>query len=149
MEIIQTNALITINETLWVQMVIFLIFLFLINRIMFRPVRRNLAEREDHFAALRQAIVVLKEEMEILLQETQEEEQRLRTEARRTVETLRQAGRQEADQLIDQALNDIRDQHLAAEKQIEASLMAARRQIETEALHLTTSIIRHLLNGKP
>jgi F-type H+-transporting ATPase subunit b len=148
MEIIQTNALITINETLWVQMVVFLIFLFLINRIMFRPVRRNLAEREDHFAALRQAILGLKEEMGVLLQETQAEEQRLRNEARRMVDELRQAGRQEADRLTDQALNDIKDQHLAAEKQLETWLAMARGQIESEASHLTTSIIRHLLDRK-
>ena len=148
MEIIKTNALITINETLWVQMIIFLVFLFLINRIMFRPVRRNLAEREDHFAALRQAILALKEEMGTLFKETQAEEQRLKTSARRTVEELRQAGRQEADRLIDQALKDIKDQHLAAEKQLTASLVAARRQIETEASHLTKSIIHQMLDRR-
>ena len=60
MEIIKTNALITINETLWVQMIVFLIFMFLINRIMFRPVRRNVAEREAHFDTLRQAILALR-----------------------------------------------------------------------------------------
>jgi F-type H+-transporting ATPase subunit b len=148
MEIIKTNALITINETLWVQMIIFLVFLFLINRIMFRPVRRNLAEREDHFAALRQAILALKEEMGALFKETQAEEQRLKASARRTVEELRQAGRQEADRLIDQALKDIKDQHLAAEKKLAASLVTARRQIETEASHLTKSIIQQMLDRR-
>jgi F-type H+-transporting ATPase subunit b len=148
MEIIKTNALISINETLWVQMIIFLVFLFLINRIMFRPVRRNLAEREDHFAALRQAIVALKEEMGTLFKETQAEEQRLKTSARRTVEELRQAGRQESDRLIDQAMKDIKDQHQAAEKQLAASLVAARRQIETEASHLTESIIQQILDRR-
>jgi len=149
MEIIQTNALITINETLWVQMIVFLIFLFLINRIMFRPVRRNLAEREEHFAALRQAILALNEEMGILLKETRAEEQRLKATARHTVEELRRAGRQEADRLTDQALREIKDQHRAAEKQLEVSLATARRQVEAEATHLTASIIRHLLDRRP
>jgi len=146
MEIIKTNALITINETLWVQMIIFMIFLFLINRIMFRPVRRNLAEREAYFAALRQAILALKEEMETLFRETHSEEKRLKASARRTVEELRQAGRQEADRLMEQALQDIKDQHQAAEKQLTESLALARRQIEAEASHLATSIIQHILN---
>lgn len=149
MEIIKTNALITINETLWVQMIIFLVFLFLINRIMFRPVRRNLAEREDHFAALRRAILRLKEEMGTLLRETRAEERRLQATARRTVEELRQAGRQEADRLVDQALSDIKQQYLAAEKQLKASLMVARRQTEAEASQLTTAIIQHLLDRRP
>ena len=58
MEIIKTTALITINETLWVQLIFFLIFLFLINRVMFRPVRRNMADREVHFLSLRQDIQI-------------------------------------------------------------------------------------------
>jgi F-type H+-transporting ATPase subunit b len=149
MEIIKTNALITINETLWVQMIIFLIFLFLINRVMFRPVRRNMAEREDYFAALRQAILALKEEMGALYKETQAEEKRLRASAWRTVEELRQAGRQESDRLMNQALKDIKDQHLTAEKELAASLAIARREIEAEASHLTTSIIQRLIDGRP
>ena len=148
MEIIQTNALITINETLWVQMIVFLVFLFLIDRVMFRPVRRNMAEREDHFTALRQAIIALKEEMGALTTETRAEEQRLKASARRTVEELRQAGRQEADRLTDQALKDIKDQHLAAEKQLTTSLAMARQQIKAEASHLTTSIIQRLLEQR-
>jgi F-type H+-transporting ATPase subunit b len=149
MEIIKTNALITINETLWVQMIIFLVFLFLINRIMFRPVRRNLAEREDHFADLRRTILRLKEEMGTLLRETRAEERRLQATARRTVEELRQTGRQEADRLVDQALSDIKHQYLATEKQLKTSLMVARRQTEAEAAQLTTAIIQHLLDRRP
>ena len=149
MEIIKTTAMITINETLWVQMIIFLVFLFLINRIMFRPVRRNLAEREDHFADLRRTILRLKEEMGTLLRETRAEERRLQATARRTVEELRQTGRQEADRLVDQALSDIKHQYLATEKQLKTSLMVARRQTEAEAAQLTTAIIQHLLDRRP
>ena len=39
MQIISNIALISINETLVVQLISFLIFLFIINRIMFRPLR--------------------------------------------------------------------------------------------------------------
>jgi len=148
MEIIRTNALITINETLWVQMVIFIIFMFLINRIMFRPVRRNLAEREAHFETLRQAILALKEQMGALLKETQAEEKRLKREARHTVEELRQEGNQEAGRLIAQALEDIKGRQMEAEEHLKASLAAARRQVETEASHLTATIIQQLIKPR-
>jgi len=148
MEIIKTTALITINETLWVQVIIFLAFLFLINRIMFRPVRRNLAEREPHFTALRQAIAALKSEMGALFKETEAEEKRMKTEAHRIGEELRQEGQQEANRLIDEALNAIKDHHQKAEHQIAADMAAARRQLETEASHLATSIIDHLMQTR-
>jgi len=146
MDIIKTTALITINETLWVQIIIFLLFLFLINRIMFRPVRRNMAEREAHFSHLRKAIDALKEEMGTLLKETEAEEKHLREAAHRMGEELRQAGRQEAKRLLDQALDDIKAQHQEAESQLKASMAVARRQIEVESSLLTASIIQHLLN---
>jgi hypothetical protein len=50
---------------------------------------------------------------------------------------------------MNQALKDIKDQHLAAEKELAASLATARRQIEDEASHLTASIIQRLLEGSP
>ena len=48
MHIINNIALITINETLFIQLISFLIFLFLINRIMFRPLREVMNQREEH-----------------------------------------------------------------------------------------------------
>lgn len=148
MEIIQTNALITINETLWVQMIVFVIFMFMINRIMFRPVRRNLAEREAHFDALRESILSLKGQMDGLLKETRAEEQRLAAAARRNAEELRQAGRQEAGRLIAKALDDIKERHQEAEAHLASDLAAARRQVETEAPRLTAAIIQRLIDPR-
>ena len=45
MQIISNIALISINETLIVQLISFLIFLFVINRIMFRPLRKTVGPR--------------------------------------------------------------------------------------------------------
>jgi F-type H+-transporting ATPase subunit b len=149
MEIIKTTALITINETLWVQMIGFLIFLFLINRVMFRRVRRNIADREAHFDTLRQEILDLKEEMSVLLRQTEEEEQQLRAAARKIDEDLRQEGRREADALISKALAEISVLQQDAEQRLKASVASARQQVEASAKKLTTSIIQHLVNRRP
>jgi F-type H+-transporting ATPase subunit b len=149
MEIIKTTALITINETLWVQMIGFLIFLFLINRVMFRRVRRNIADREAHFDTLRQEILDLKEEMGGLLRQTEEEEQQLRAAAREIDEDLRQEGRREADNLISKALAEINVLQQDAEQRLKKSLASARQQVDASAQKLTPSIIQHLLNRRP
>ena len=52
MEIVSKIALITINETLVIQLVSFLIFLFVINRMMFRPVSRYQYVLEHDLASL-------------------------------------------------------------------------------------------------
>jgi len=148
MEIIKTTALITINETLWVQMIGFLIFLFLINRVMFRRVRRNIADREAHFDTLRQDILDLKEEMGALLRQTEAEEQQLKATARQIDEDLRQEGRREARDLINTALEDISVLQQDAEQRLKASVATARLQIESSAQALTAPIIQHLMNRR-
>lgn len=148
MEIIKTTALITINETLWVQMIGFLIFLFLINRVMFRRVRRNIADREAHFDTLRQDILDLKEEMGALLRQTEAEEQQLKATARQIDEDLRQEGRRESRDLINTALEDISVLQQDAEQRLKASVARARLQIESSAQALTAPIIQHLMNRR-
>lgn len=142
MEIIKTTALITINETLWVQLIFFLIFLFLINRVMFKPVRRNMADREVHFLNLRQDIHLLKEEIDALSDQADAEESQLRTTAQRAGEALHEEGRKEAKRLLDKALEEIRTLQQEAEEQLEASLASARRQVEHESQELAESIIQ-------
>lgn len=148
MEIIKTTALITINETLWVQMIGFLIFLFLINRVMFRRVRRNIADREAHFDTLRQDILNLKEEMGALLRQTEAEEQQLKATARQIDEDLRQEGRREARDLINTVLEEISVLQQDAEQRLKASVARARLQIESSAQALTAPIIQHLMNRR-
>lgn len=148
MEIIKTTALITINETLWVQMIGFLIFLFLINRVMFRRVRRNIADREAHFDTLRQDILDLKKEMGALLRQTEAEEQQLKATARQIDEDLRQEGRREARDLINTVLEEISVLQQDAEQRLKASVARARLQIESSAQALTAPIIQHLMNRR-
>jgi F-type H+-transporting ATPase subunit b len=144
MEIIQTTALITINETLWVQMIVFIVFLFLINRLMFRRVRRNLKEREAHFEALRRDIEALEKEMKGLLAATEAEERQLRRAAHQMVDTLRQDGQQEAQRLMTKALEDIKLRQHEAEKTLQTVMAAARREVESEAGELTAAIVQRL-----
>ena len=148
MEIIKTTALITINETLWVQLILFLIFLFLINRIMFRPVQRNLSEREADFLSLRQDIHVLKEEIQALSDEARAEEDQHRTRTRRAAEALREEGLDEAKSLMNEALDDIRAIQQEAEVQLKVSLASARQQVEQESERLAVSIIQYVLTRR-
>ena len=57
MQIISNIALISINETVIVQIISFLIFLYIINRIMFKPLRGVMADRENHIKSIQQDIV--------------------------------------------------------------------------------------------
>lgn len=144
MEIIETTALITINETLWVQMIAFLLFLFVINRLMFRPVRRNILEREAHFDTLRENIAALEQKMAALCDQTEAEENQLKTAAHRIAEDLRAKGHEEARQLAGDAIGEIGTLRQEAEYHLLAVISAARLQVEAESNALARTIIAHI-----
>ena len=81
MEIISNIALISINETLIVQVISFLIFLYIINRIMFRPLRSVMAERENHIKDIQKDIVTAENKLDSLTDQIREQESAVKREA--------------------------------------------------------------------
>ena len=92
MHIISNIALITINETLLFQLISFLIFLFIINRIMFRPLQNVMDNRKNHMDKIQTDTVDAIKELESLTQKLKAQESEVRTEAlelKREVEEIR------------------------------------------------------------
>lgn len=52
MEIVQNNALITVNATLVFQLISFLILVFILHRVMIKPLRSTMEERETYIDKL-------------------------------------------------------------------------------------------------
>jgi len=143
MEIISTVALISINETLLVQLLSFLIFLFLINRVMFRPLRSNMEARagymenlEKEISAAGEEILTIRKKIRQGESDTVREAQRLRrsleTEARQDVEMIRRTGaqtvqrlRQTANEDLDRLMAETRRQLRAESGSIAMTLMAS------------------------
>lgn len=149
MEIIKTTALITINDTLWVQMVFFLVFLFVINRILFRPVRRGMADRQAHFSALRQEITAMKAEMDALLKASTDATEAMKASARNLRDELRLAGKQEREAVLTEVRNEIAALQKTAEQELAVAVAQARERAGEEARVLAASIIAHILERSP
>lgn len=149
MEIIKTTALITINETLWVQLIGFLVFLFIINRVMFRPVRRNMASREAYFSALADEITTLQNELETIVETTRTEERAHIQRAHRESEARRQAGQAAAEAVISRTRTAIEARQSASRKQLDASLAASRQEVAGESRMVAREVMRRLLTPEP
>ena len=81
MQIVSNIALITINETLIVQLVSFLLFLFIINRIMFRPLRKVMTERSTYIETLQREIADQQNELKKISKKIKDSEQKVLHEA--------------------------------------------------------------------
>lgn len=146
MQIISNIALISINETLIVQVISFLIFLFIINRIMFRPLRQVMDERKSHIDRIQQDIDKAQSEYESLTDQIKARENDVRNEAHQQRLQLTAKGQQQAADIIASTREEINNLQTEAEKQVDLQIAAAREQVELEAEDLSKQIIATVLH---
>jgi len=146
MQIIDTVALITINETLIFQVVFFLIFLFIMNRILIRPLRRVMAERETFIEDVQKEIIDAQNQFEDLTHQIQKQEKAARDEAFKQQAKLEAAGNQQATEILRSVRKEINASKEQAREDIDRQISAARKHIQKEAEDLSKSIIETVLH---
>jgi F-type H+-transporting ATPase subunit b len=145
MQIISNVALISINETLIFQIVSFLIFLFIINRIMFRPLRKVMNERETYVENIQKDIVDAEKKFEDLTLQIQEQEKAVRDEAFKQQEQLAASGKQKAAEIIASTREEISALKSSAQEEVDAQINAAREHVQRESKGLAQNIIEKVL----
>ena len=145
MQIISNVALISINETLILQIISFLIFLFIINRIMFRPLRKVMNERESYIENIQKDIVAAENQFENLTNQIQAQEKAVRNEAFEQKEQLEASGSQQAAEILASTREEINTLRAEAQKEVDAQISAARKYVQKESQDLAKNIIKTVL----
>lgn len=148
MEIISNIALITINATLFHQLVAFLIFLFIINRIMFRPLRSVMAERDDIIEKIKLDTTNAGETIDRLNNELKERESEVRKEAFKVQHELEEKGKQESAEIMKSTLQEIEVLKDKNEAIINAQIMEAKKDFQKESEALALNIMEKLLDRR-
>ena len=148
MQIISNIALISINETLVIQLISFLIFLFIINRIMIRPLRATMAERDNHIQMVREDILDSKQKLEEIVEESNQEEREIRQAALQIVDEMESLGKHEAQNIMGVAKEEIAAVKKQTQTEIERLLAEAMTSVQKEAEALSVSIMEKILDRK-
>ena len=148
MQIISNIALISINETLIVQLVSFLIFLFILNRVMIRPLRQVSEERQDYIGNIEKDISAAEKEFDRIRVEISDNEQQARQEAFKLQAEIEAAGTLSAGEIMDHTKFEIAQLKDQAQAELDGKLKAARQSIQSEAETLSISIMEKLLNRR-
>ena len=148
MEIISNVALISINETLIVQVVGFLLFLFVINRIMFRPLRNVMSDRDIHIERVKRDITQAQKEVDSITGQIQEQETATRKEALALKDDLEAAGSQQAKEIFESVKKQITADREKIQQEIEVRLTQERQAVEKESQALALNIIDKILNRR-
>jgi F-type H+-transporting ATPase subunit b len=148
MEIISNIALITINATLFHQLVAFLIFLFIINRIMFRPLRSVMAERDDIIEKIKLDTTNAGETIDRLNKDLKERESEVRKEAFKVQHELEEKGKQESAEIMKSTLQEIEVLKDKNEATVNAQIMEAKKDLQKESEALALNIMEKLLDRR-
>ena len=148
MEIISSIALISINETLIVQDVGFLIFLFLIDRIMFRPLRNVMADREIYIERVKLDIDQARNKIDTMTSQIEEQEAEVKKEAFELKAQREEIGNQQAKEIFAAVRQEIADTGAKVQKEIDSKIAEARKSLQKESETLAISIIEKILDRR-
>ncbi|CAB1055593.1 hypothetical protein D1BOALGB6SA_326 [Olavius sp. associated proteobacterium Delta 1] len=148
MEIISNVALISINETLIVQVIGFLIFLFVINRIMFRPLRNVMSDRDIHIERVKRDITQAQEEVDSITSQIQQQESATRKEALELKDNLEATGSQQAKEIFESVKKQITADRQKVQQEIEARIAKERKAVEKESEALALNIIEKITDRR-
>jgi F-type H+-transporting ATPase subunit b len=125
--------MIELNWTLLVQIINFLVLVYLLNLVLFRPIRRHLQARQDRLAAYEADISSLTDQSQGLADEFQEGLAAARRQGAGEREARRQEGAQAEGSLLEQVKQEVEAQWAQVEQKIKADMTKARKSLHAQA----------------
>jgi len=124
--------MIDIDWTLFAQIINFLLLVFLLNVVLFRPIRNALRDRQAKLLAQEAQINVLTDKGQSLEGEILEELAAARRAGAGARETLKQEGAQAEASMLDEVKRQVEAEWAAVEKKIKADMAKARASLKTQ-----------------
>jgi F-type H+-transporting ATPase subunit b len=146
MEVISTIALISINATLAAQLISFLIFLFIINRLMFRPLQDVMGERERRVDEMEQEIVNAEADRKHILAILEEEEAKAKQDALMIQKNLEKDGTQKAEAAVKEATAEIERLRVETTQAVQQQILDVKQHLAEESEKLSRVIMEKALD---
>ncbi len=124
--------MIDIDWTLYAQIINFLLLVFLLNVVLFRPIRNALRDRQAKLLAQEAEINVLADQGQSLEDEIKEELAAARRAGAGARETLKQEGAQAEATLLEEVKRQVEMEWATVEKKIKADMAKARKSLQTQ-----------------
>ncbi len=148
MQIISNIALISINETLIIQLISFLIFLYIINRVMIQPLRSVVQEREGHIQNIQDDATEAEKKIVRLMKRLKKQETEVIREAHEIREKIEGSGKQEADGIVNAVRREVEKLSQEDRQQVTALVAEARKSVQKEAQSLAVGMMEKLLERR-
>jgi len=137
--------MLNIDGTLLLQIVNFLVLLFILNLILFRPIRRVLAQREEEMNSRQKTIDDYQEQAEKNEKGIEEGVVQARKEGYTEKEALKTQGLEGEREILQEAGGGVEQKLNAAKKEIESKIAVARETLEGQVANFSDELAQKIL----
>ena len=140
--------MISINATLLVQLIHFLLLLFIMNRLMLQPLLKLIREREAYTVKTKSEIKDIEVKIGQLKEKFVAKENDARRNAGRERNALLNVGMMEADGFLTRSREEVSSIRQQAEKQVEAEVTKTQPFLAGQASTLVTGIMEKIIGRR-
>jgi F-type H+-transporting ATPase subunit b len=140
--------MIDIDWTLFVQILNFLVLVFLLNLVLFRPIRKIIQARQARLASFEEDITGLAGNRQGILGQVDEQLTAARREGLGLREGLRQEGSQAENSLLEQVKKEVDAQWTKVEAKIKKDVGKAREALSAQAQDFAMALATKILGRK-
>jgi len=140
--------MIDINVSLFIQMANFLIFLFLMNLVLYRPIRRVVAQRKRLISERQQGIESLEAQAQAALLEHDRKLQDARRAGVQRIQELKAAGYEQEKELLRQSSEQTAATVQELREKIQKDIAAARMELEQQVKSFSADLAQKILGRK-
>lgn len=137
--------MLNIDGTLILQIANFLVLLFILNLILFKPIRKILSQREEEMNSRRKTIDDYEGRAEKSEKDIEEGKVHARKEGYSAKEALKNQGLQEEKGILQEAGASVEQKLDAARKEIEAKVAAAKEALEGQIAGFSEELAQKIL----
>ena len=137
--------MISINATLVIQIINFLVLVYILNKILFKPILKGLQQRDDAIEGSKTRAKALEEKGEEKLQEYNKVLAEARKKAMETQAEIRQEGNLTAMEITQVARSEELNIINAIRKEIAAEVEIAKKELQSQAEAISNSVTKLIL----
>ena len=137
--------MLNIDGTLLLQIVNFLVLLFLLNLILFRPIRKILSQREEEMTSRQKTIDDFQDQAEKNEKGIEEGVVQARKEGYAEKEAFKSQGLEQEKEILEEAGAGVEQKLSAAKKEIETKIAVAREALEGQIASFSDELAQKIL----
>lgn len=140
--------MIELNWSIFIQMINFLLLMFVLNKILYKPILKILDEREKKISAGQQEVKDLAAQGTKLVASYNEKLQAAKVEAMTSKANARKQAVGQVNAVIDAARKDAEQVILGVRQQVASEIEAAKKELEPELASMAATIAEQVLGRK-